>query len=152
MTFSLKSLILTTGWFCVLFTLVYQIHIEAMRPQWTSQVPSGIILMVNSLLSLLGLLTAIATDAQKRPYWIGFAIVACSLTLLQLLDIKPAGIGLNGAYLLEPLVMPGEDVGRARIFRSGHLVQLENVLIYGPIPLLAALGGWYTQLIADRRD
>ena len=152
MTFSLKSLSIAVAWFALIFALVYQVHVEANRAQWSSQVPTGILLLVNSFVSVFTLLTAIAVRPSARMFWVGCTCVACLLTLGQVFDLKPNGIGMNGALLLEGLVLPDLSSGRNQMYRSGYLIQLENILIYGMIPPLSALGGWYTQSLHQKHQ
>ncbi|MEL7498822.1 MAG: hypothetical protein AAFN77_14535 [Planctomycetota bacterium] len=151
MKFSIQQIAMLIGWLAFLFGLLCLVRVEAHRMQWTSQVPSGAILITNFVISIFAVLTAVATVPDKRWFWIGFSIVAASLTICQLASVTVPGVATNAAFLVESIFLPPQQGGAASLFRGGHMSQLETIMTYGWTPLFAWLGGWYTQRVEHQR-
>ena len=130
-----------------MLALIGLVRVEAWRDQWSSQVPSGVILIANLIISFFGLIRAVVIDGQKRWFWVGFSIVLVALTIAQTAGVTFPGVGTNAAQSCAALIM--KDEGHvARCFGSGHMAQLECILTFGWAPLLAWAGGWYSSRLA----
>lgn len=150
MQFSIKQLGLLIGWLALLLGLMALVKIESQREQWTSQVPAGVLLVANMGLSLYAVLTAVNSTQPSRSFWIGTSIVAVSLTVLQILEIRPPGIGLNAALLIDSVF--NSDKPQGQMYTAGHVTQLEFIVVYGWTPILACWGGWLSRRQFQKRQ
>ena len=152
MKYTVQRLAVVIAWFAVITALVCQVRIEALRPQWSSQVPSGVLLLINLAFTLWVVLTAIAVRGRRRFFWIGCSAVAVILMAAQLADLKPIGIVNNLAILVEPWLFANELPGHVQnVFRTGHRPQLGILLFYCWLPWVSLLGGWYTLRVAKQQ-
>lgn len=150
MRFSLQHLGWFVAWAAVVSGLVCQILIEVSRDQWSSGVPSEIVWILNLSFVAVVSLTAVSDRSPRRLFWIGTAVVAIPLLMLQILDYKPAIISRNVSialfYLLRPELFDQLMVAK----KESHLMQMASVLVYSLTPILSFMAGGYVMHIYRR--
>lgn len=144
MNFSIKTLAFVIAWFSVLFALSSVVHSEMAaktRTYATSQA-RDFLCGLNLVFTIVVLQFAVASPKQARTFWIGTAIVATILLLLQLTDGFPnKGMNHISRKIVKYVIANFAIAGGGSGWFESHVTQVTTLLLYAWTPLLSALGG-----------
>jgi hypothetical protein len=149
MRFSLRNLGLFVTWVAFVVALICQVRFEAISRRWAWGVTPDIVWLTNLFFALVVVLLAIATRSHRRMFWIGCAVVAVSLIVVQATDLKPNSLSRSVSEWLLTATTPAGALGSG-VQKESHIMQLASVLVYSLTPVLAFFGGVFTDWIHRR--
>ena len=151
MRFSLRNLGVFIAWSAMIAGLICQLRFEASNGGFASNAVADVLWIVNLLFALMSILIAVSTSARRRFFWIGCAIVATALFLLQATGQQPQSLARMAALPLTSIIFPDAYLQRlSRAAKETHLMQLGSILIYGLTPWLSLAGGTLAQRIHEK--
>lgn len=149
MKFSLRNLVLFVAWAAFVSGLICQIRYEAISQRWAWGAVPDSLWIVNLFFMLIVVLLAIAVRSRQKIFWVGCAVVAVTLVILQAADLKPSTLSRSVAIWFLNLITPAGTMN-SRVQMESHIMQMASVLVYCLTPVLSLLGGAFTNWAYNR--